>query len=759
MTALRTKFGVLLEHLTCLGCLIAVAAVFLYPTLIGKVPVNLQGLASLPPWAEAAEEAPDSNLAPNEEVLQYIPWRVFMNHTARTGDSLLWNPLESCGVPFLALWRTRCFSVFSVPFYLFPLLAGFVISAWLKVLVAGLCAYYAARKLGLGAAAACFVAAVFQCSTPLFTRLVAPFSDGVAWFPLIIVAAELIATKTSKNGWYILVFSLSMILMGGSPEVACVAFVFCLAYSCVRCYQIAGSIQAFLTISPLFLGSILFSLALTSIQVLPYLEYVRESVSSGTSSSSFFVPRFTDLVVAFLPEFLSKTTLLRPDSPHPVTLFFVGRAQVAMLLLWFSLRPFVSLGRRKQTDAFVIVGLMFTAISFIIPRFLSARPWLAFLDPPNLMLVNFLLIPLVVSVTAEEWVQLDADSCAATLKRFLTLLVVVGLVFSVLLVMRFKEPRPDAADIIVEGGLFIAFLAAFLVLIIFTMFRPSIVLTSIGLVILTLLDLFVVAHPLVKFSAPNSIFPDTHNISCLKDLGGRIAGTKTLRNWPLSGNLIPQTYSSNPRDLARYDQFLKQTYRNPLLLRKLGASYLLLTKQDIQGSFSRIRALLVVKQVFSTGAILFEDLGAYPRVRMAYQVVESDRFNPEMLTAEGPVVVEGNFPAANLADSVPAQAKIIQETNTWIEIEVADTSPGILILADAFYPGWKAFVDGKTTAILPVDGFARGVPLDKGSHQIVFQYDPTSFKVGKYISGAALVVFVLMLARSIKRQSQSHPAW
>jgi len=144
---------------------------------------------------------------------------------------------------------------------------------------------------------------------------------------------------------------------------------------------------------------------------------------------------------------------------------------------------------------------------------------------------------------------------------------------------------------------------------------------------------------------------------------------------------------------------------------------------------------------------------------MAYHVVESDRFNPEMLTAEGPVVVEGNFPASNLADSVPAQAKIIQETNTRIEIEVADTSPGILILADAFYPGWKAFVDGKTTAILPVDGFARGVPLDKGSHQIVFQYDPTSFKVGKYISGAALVVFALLLARSIKRQSQPHPAW
>lgn len=69
------------------------------------------------------------------------------------------------------------------------------------------------------------------------------------------------------------------------------------------------------------------------------------------------------------------------------------------------------------------------------------------------------------------------------------------------------------------------------------------------------------------------------------------------------------------------------------------------------------------------------------------------------------------------------------------------------MLTDAYYPGWRALVDGRPAKIERADYYFRAVYLEGGKHTIEFVYDPLSFKVGLAISLASLALMVIGLKR------------
>ena len=73
------------------------------------------------------------------------------------------------------------------------------------------------------------------------------------------------------------------------------------------------------------------------------------------------------------------------------------------------------------------------------------------------------------------------------------------------------------------------------------------------------------------------------------------------------------------------------------------------------------------------------------------------------------------------------------------EVRIATNAPagGWLVLADTYYPGWTATVDGALTTVLQVDYALRGVSLPPGRHEVAFVYAPATFGVGAAISLAA----------------------
>jgi uncharacterized membrane protein YfhO len=73
-----------------------------------------------------------------------------------------------------------------------------------------------------------------------------------------------------------------------------------------------------------------------------------------------------------------------------------------------------------------------------------------------------------------------------------------------------------------------------------------------------------------------------------------------------------------------------------------------------------------------------------------------------------------------------------------------------LLLADNWYPGWKATIDGKPTKILVADHALRCVVLPAGRHTVVFEFHPPSFAIGAAVSLATLAAAVVISARALR---------
>ncbi len=99
---------------------------------------------------------------------------------------------------------------------------------------------------------------------------------------------------------------------------------------------------------------------------------------------------------------------------------------------------------------------------------------------------------------------------------------------------------------------------------------------------------------------------------------------------------------------------------------------------------------------------------------------------------------EGNSP------SVLSQIRADLNSPGHVEYQAGVNASGWLVIADTWYPGWKAWVDGQSTPIFHANYLFRAIFLPAGDHHIVFEYKPVSFTAGALISLVSLTVIALI---------------
>jgi uncharacterized membrane protein YfhO len=85
-----------------------------------------------------------------------------------------------------------------------------------------------------------------------------------------------------------------------------------------------------------------------------------------------------------------------------------------------------------------------------------------------------------------------------------------------------------------------------------------------------------------------------------------------------------------------------------------------------------------------------------------------------------------------------------------VRVRVRGASPGCVVLADTYYPGWRVTVDGVDTPVLRANYAMRAVKVGEGTHEVRFRYEPRFLYVGVGVSIATALAIAGLLLRDAR---------
>jgi hypothetical protein len=105
-----------------------------------------------------------------------------------------------------------------------------------------------------------------------------------------------------------------------------------------------------------------------------------------------------------------------------------------------------------------------------------------------------------------------------------------------------------------------------------------------------------------------------------------------------------------------------------------------------------------------------------------------------------------------------AHADVSFEGGREIVVTAETRTDAFLLLADTFYPGWRAEIDGRPTPIYRANLAVRAVQLPAGRHDVRFVYEARAFDAGLRITVSALAILVgwVVVAAIARRRGTRH---
>ena len=101
---------------------------------------------------------------------------------------------------------------------------------------------------------------------------------------------------------------------------------------------------------------------------------------------------------------------------------------------------------------------------------------------------------------------------------------------------------------------------------------------------------------------------------------------------------------------------------------------------------------------------------------------------------EKPLAIEGDQPGT---------VEILADRPGDIRLRINTPTTQLLVLTESYYPGWRIRVDGKHVEALRINGDFLGCVIPPGERSVSLAFDPDSWRYGKMVTAAALLLAVL----------------
>jgi disulfide bond formation protein DsbB len=201
---------------------------------------------------------------------------------------------------------------------------------------------------------------------------------------------------------------------------------------------------------------------------------------------------------------------------------------------------------------------------------------------------------------------------------------------------------------------------------------------------------------------------------------------------PLLNDLYDVSGVVNPLMLADYDRFLNGIPdRSSRLYDFLNAKYVIAAK-DVTLDWRKF------VPVFDGDPALnvYLNRSALPRALVVHRAVSAPDHEAAWAAVQAPdfdpaaqVVLEGGE-ALDVSPAARATIHFDVAGLNRLQLRVDTPADGYLVLGDAWYPGWQAWVDGQPAPVLRANYAFRAVRLAPGQHRVQMTFVPRSWAVG-----------------------------
>jgi hypothetical protein len=697
---------------------------------------------------------------------QSEPWARVVHDSLADREVPLWNPYQGLGQPQAADPPTAVFDPLSLAVHLRPTPLVEDLTSLVVLVLIGMATFWAVRMIGMSPLAATVSGSVFALSGWFVVYSNNPWFSNYLYLPLMIGSIEWALRSKRWLPVALLALSVTGLLFVGMPEPAFMTLVGVGVYTVVRLATgpVAGR---WLLGAARVLGGAVVGLLLAGPLLLPFLEFL--PLSQNTHAKLGDLAPETDALgqlVAWLVPKINDVSTPRNWVGVGAALLVVAAFVTPKVFRRFSGWPLVGMGTLVALQVYggglvgwtrhlpfwsqaswprfgtPILAFSLAALAGVGIEVLRAR---ALVVRRYLMVLAFLAVIALLVASAAPW-PLALSSHVDALRGWPLALLVTAAVVAVVLLVHPRRRAPVVAALVVVASVLLVphgFYAA----------RAD---PYPATKWLRLLQTETARDQSRVFSTDGVLFPDSAGVYRLSD-PRMLDALYIQRYWRYLRSFVSR--GLDDRFVATGFTETAPNIAGNQMFDLLGVRYLVFRSNSAgPPSWSSPQFQLVYR---GEGVKVYENTHVAPRAFVVHDVRQvHDEDAAFRALSEGdtrhfpdgsPVVehkdltssavIERDGPKVRTGDCSGAHdsAHVVERRATRVIVDVDTHCAGMMVLTDAYYPGWTARVNGRDTTIHPTDVAFRGVEVPDGRSRVVFEYRPASFRAGLVLAAVGVL--------------------